>query len=347
MKALVYYGPMNARVEEVPVPAINDDEVLVKVHSCSICGTDLRTYKSGHTRIKGRRIIGHEFSGTIAKVGANVTGYAEGEAVMVVPGIACGKCELCQHGLQNLCQNRVIIGFDFDGAFAEYVRIPAAAVAGGNIKRLPKGVSLTVASLVEPFAAVYNGQQQLNIQPGDRVGVIGAGPVGIMHMMQARARGAAMVGMIDLNGERLKEVAEQFHPEFVIDSSKQDPVEEVRKLTGLGLDVVIVAAAAAPAQRQALELARLGGRVSFFAGLPHSKPDALLNTNLIHYKQLSVHGANGSGANQYDTVLRWIGSGAMDLESLVTHELPLDRVIEGIEMKMAGLGLKIVVHPGE
>lgn len=186
MKALVFHGPQQVRVEEVPVPTIADNEVLVKVDACSICGTDVRTYKFGHTRIKGRRITGHEFAGVIAKVGSQVQGLAEGDEVMVVPGINCGTCEFCRAGLENLCQHRTIIGFDYDGAFAEYVRIPAQAVAMGNVKKLPKNVPFKAGALVEPFTAVYNGQTLLNIKPGDRVAIIGAGPIGVMHLLQAR-----------------------------------------------------------------------------------------------------------------------------------------------------------------
>ncbi len=346
MKAAVFYEPGKIQIEEVPVPTITDGEVLIKVYACSICGTDIRTYKSGHRHIKGRRIIGHEFGGIVAKVGPGVSGLAEGDRVMVVPGIHCGECEFCRQGLENLCQHRTIIGFDYDGAFAEYVRVPAHAVRMGNVKKLPDNLELRVASLVEPFTAVYNGQKLLNIRPGDRVGILGAGPIGIMHLLQARAQGAALVGLIDVNGRRLDE-AKRFSPDFTIDSSQQDPVEEVRRLTGLGLDVVIVAAASPAAQRQALELARPSGRVSFFAGLPHDKPEATLNTNLIHYRQLAVYGANGSGANQYDAVLRWLSTGRIDLGPVITAELSLNDLLRGYEMVMNGQGLKVVIRPGQ
>ncbi|QUL98955.1 MAG: zinc-binding dehydrogenase [Candidatus Fermentithermobacillus carboniphilus] len=264
---------------------------------------------------------------------------------MVVPGISCGKCQFCREGYENLCVNRKIIGFDYDGAFAEYVRIPEEAVSFGNVKKVSSSLELTSACLVEPFTAVYNGQNLLNIGPGDVVGIIGAGPIGIMHLLQARARGAALTGLIEISSQRLAE-AKRFNPDFLIDSSNEDPLPRVQEMTaGLGFDVVIVACAVAAAQRQALELARPGGRVSFFAGLPHDKPDALLNTNYIHYKQLAVFGANGSGPNQYGKVLRFLESGRVNLRPVVTAEIPLEEAIRGFEMVMKGEGLKVVVHP--
>lgn len=346
MKALVYHGVGDLRVEDVPKPVAGEGEIIVKVHSCSICGTDVRTYKSGHSRLAGStRIIGHEFSGTVEQVGPGVEGFVPGEKVTVVPGISCGKCVFCRQGLENLCVNRKIIGFDYDGAFAEYVRIPAEAVSFGNVLKISGSLDLTSACLVEPFTAVYNGQNLLSIGPGDCVAVIGAGPIGIMHMLQARARGAATVGLIEVSEARLQE-AVKFTPDFLINSMVEDVQTRVKNLTdGLGFDVVIVACAVASAQRQALELARPGGRVSFFAGLPHDKPDSLLNANLIHYKQLAVFGANGSGPNQYKKTLRFLESGRVDLRPVVTTELPLEEALLGFQKVMQGEGLKVVVHP--
>ena len=346
MKALVYHGVGDLRVEDVPRPVAGAGEIVIKVHSCSICGTDVRTYKSGHSRLSGStRIIGHEFSGTVEEVGPGVQGYAPGDRVTVVPGISCGKCVFCRQGLENLCVNRKIIGFDYDGGFAQYVAIPAEAVSFGNVLKVSESLELTSACLVEPFTAVYNGQNLLSIGPGDCVAIIGAGPIGIMHMLQARARGAGTVGLIEVSEARLKE-AERFAPDFLINSTVENVEAKTRELTdGLGFDAVIVACAVASAQRQALEIARPGGRVSFFAGLPHDKPDSLLNANLIHYKQLAVFGANGSGPNQYRKTLRFLESGRVNLTPVVTTELPLDQVLSGFDKVIRGEGLKVVVHP--
>lgn len=345
MKALRFYGVKDVRLDEVPVPSIGADEVLVRVAACAICGTDLRTLRYGHTRIKEPRIIGHEFSGIIVEVGSGVKDFRVGERVMVVPGIACGSCYYCRHGWENLCQHRKIIGFDLDGGFAEYVRIPAEAVEQGNIKKLPEDFSLEAGCLIEPFTAVYNAQELVHIKLGDTVGVIGAGPVGIMHFLQAKARGAGLVGIIEVLDERLQK-AKGFGPDFVVNSRNTDVMAYIKELTnGLGLDVVIVACSSAEAQRQALELVRPGGKVSFFAGLPHSMNANPINTNLIHYKQLYVLGANGSGANQYDATINFLARSTLPLASLITYEVSLEDALEGFGKAEKATELKIVIKP--
>lgn len=346
MKALVFKGIKDLRIMEVPEPKITEDEILVKVDSCSICGTDVRTFKSGHTRIKDNRILGHEFSGVIAEVGRNVSGYNVGDRVMVVPGIPCGKCFYCQNGLQNLCDDRKIIGFDFDGAFAQYVRIPEAAIKFGNVKHIPENLSLKEACLIEPFTAVYNGQNLLDISIGTSVAIIGGGPIGIMHSIQARYRGASKIVIFDISEERCR-IAERFNSvDYVINSSKTDPIEEAKKIThGKGFDVVIVSCSAGMAQQQALIMARKAGKVSFFAGLPHDNSVTQLDTNLIHYKQLGVFGANGSGPKDYDFTIDFLSSPLINISELISMELSLDESLEGFEIVQKANALKVVIHP--
>ena len=345
MKAFMLKGLNNGEVVDVPKPEINDDEVLVKVDSCAICGTDIRTYRYGHAKVQYPRITGHEFSGTIAEVGKNVKGYKEGSRVMVVPGISCNECDFCQHGFQNLCENRVIIGFNFDGGFAEYVKIPAIAVKKGNIKVLPDKLSTKEACLVEPFAAVYNGQSLLDISIGTTVAIIGGGPIGIMHAIQARYRGASTIALFNRSEGRCK-IARGFDIDYVVNSGENDMIEKSKEITkGKGFDVVIVSCVSGEAQAQALEMAKRGGKVSYFAGLPRGKSTVPIDTNLIHYKQLGVFGANGSGPNQYEAVIGFLGSGVVDLSKIITAELPLERILEGFENSKSGSGLKTIIHP--
>lgn len=345
MKALVLRGLLEASVENVPVPEIGPGEVLIKVDACAICGTDLRTYKFGHSRIKGPRIIGHEFSGTVAQVGKRVTTYREGDKAVVVPGIPCRKCFFCQQGLENLCDDRVIIGFDFDGGFAEYVKVPAIAVDMGNIKLLPDSLRLREACLVEPFTAVNNGQALLDIPLGARIGIIGAGPIGIMHALLARFRGAQQIAMFDLAEDRCQKAGE-FPIDAVIHAGKADPVSVALELMqGRGFDAVIVACVSGAAQAQALKMVRKAGKVSFFAGLPHDKSNVELDSNLIHYKQLGIFGANGSGPNQFDATIGFLGSKQIDLSRLITAEFPLDDAIKAFEVAQSAVGLKTIIYP--
>jgi len=345
MKALVFRGVREMEVEDVPIPTISDNEVLVKVDSCAICGTDIRTFNYGHPKIKEARILGHEFSGIVAEIGKNVSGFTIGGKVMVVPGIPCGKCYFCQHGLQNLCDYRKIIGFDFDGGFAEYVKIPSIAVEAGNIKLLPSNLSLKEVALIEPFTAVYNGQNQLDIRIGTTVAIIGAGPIGLMHALQARFRGASKIALFDISEERVG-LASGFDVDFVINSKREDIVQKSLELTnGRGFDVVIVSCVSSSAQAQALQIARKGGKVLYFAGLPHGKSVIELDTNLIHYKQLTVFGSNGSGSNQYEDTINFLATGKINLSKLITTELSIKDALKGFELAQTSSALKIVIHP--
>lgn len=345
MKALMLKGYSDAEVVDVPIPEIGDEDVLIKVDSCAICGTDIRTYKFGHTRIKGPRITGHEFSGTIAKIGNSVKKYKEGDRVIVVPGISCMQCYYCQNGLENLCENRLIIGFDYDGGFAEYVRIPALAVKMGNIKKISDKLSFKEACLIEPFTAVYNGQNLLDIGIGSSVAIIGGGPIGLMHSIQARYRGASKIALFDLSEQRC-ELASKFDISYVINSKENDAIQKTMEITdGHGFDVVIVCCVSGAAQAQALMMARKNGRVSFFAGLPKGKSEVTIDSNLIHYKQLGVFGANGSGPNEFEATINFLDSGAVDLSKVISTELPLKDVLKGFEIVQSASALKVIVHP--
>lgn len=345
MKALVLKGLREAQVEDVPVPGIGRGEVLIRVDSCAICGTDLRTYRSGHSRINGPRVTGHEFSGTVAQVGEQAAGYREGDRVIVVPGIPCRHCSFCRQGLENLCDHRVIIGFDFDGGFAEYVKVPEPAVSMGNIKAVPDGLTLREACLVEPFTAVSNGQALLELPLGASVGIVGAGPIGIMHALLARFRGARQIAVFDISAERCRKAGE-FPVDAVIQSGLEDPVQAALELTrGRGFDAVVVACVSGVAQAQALKMVRKAGRVSFFAGLPHDASGVELDTNLIHYKQLGVFGANGSGPNQFEATLGFLGSRQLDLSALITAEFALDDAVAGFAAAQSAAGLKTIIRP--
>ena len=198
MLAAVYHGPNDLRVEQVSVPKAGTGELVLRVATASICGTDLRIL-GGHHRMYPDgtiRIPGHEVVGTVAEIGAGLAGYALGQRVFVAPNMGCGHCRECVSGANNLCVNYDAIGITLDGGFAEYMRVPAQAVLQGNVMPIADDVDAAVAALVEPFACVLRGQNALHIQPGDVVLVIGAGPIGIMHTKLARARGAGPLQML-------------------------------------------------------------------------------------------------------------------------------------------------------
>ena len=191
MLAAVYHGPNDLRVEEVPVPAIGDGELLIKVSSASICGTDLRIFHGSHRMFPPGtvRIPGHEVVGVISELGAGLEGFSRGDRVFIAPNMGCGKCTQCISGNNNLCATYDAIGVTIDGGFAEYLRVPSNSVKQGNIIQVSGNVDPAVAALIEPFACVLRGKNALNIQAGEVVLVIGAGPIGLRAMLLAKLQG--------------------------------------------------------------------------------------------------------------------------------------------------------------
>lgn len=344
MKAAVMYGKENMRVQEYPTPEINDNEVLVKIKSAAICGTDVRMYRNGVKNIDEEHpmIIGHEMAGVIEKVGKNVTAYTPGMRVAVAPNMGCGICDDCIRGNGHMCKEYKALGISLDGGFAEYVRVPEAAVRSGNLVPMADNVSYAEAAITEALSCVYNGSQQCNIRPGDFVLVIGAGPIGIMHAMLAKMAGATKVIINDIAVNRL-ELCKEIDPSFITVS--ENVIDFVMKETnGHGVDAVITACPVPAAQQTALEVAANYGRICFFGGLPEDRKMVPLNTNLIHYKQLICTGTTRASLKQFKDVLGFVSAGIIDVKKLITAEFSLDEIDKGMELAIAAKGLKNVIN---
>lgn len=347
MLAAVYHGPNDLRVEERPVPEIKSTEALLKVISTGICGTDLRIWHGSHRKYSPGtiRIPGHEVVGDIVEVGADISGLEQGQRVFMAPNMGCGHCRQCISGNNNLCAVYDAPGITFDGSFAEYMRVPAAAILQGNLIPINEQVDPAVATLIEPFACVLRGQEAVHIQPGESVLVVGAGPIGIMHVMLARLQGAAKVYVSELNSERALQVKE-FGADIVVNPADEDLSEIMNSHTkGTGVDVVIVAAPAHNAQQAALEVAAIGGRINFFAGLPKDNPTIELNSNLIHYKELILTGTTASSTQNCQRAAEIVKSGRIDLSSLIGARFPLSAAVHAFSVAESGKALKVVLEP--
>jgi L-iditol 2-dehydrogenase len=238
------------------------------------------------------------------------------------------------------------MGYDFDGAFATYCRVPAKVLAVNGLNRIPESVGFAEASVAEPLACVINGQQLARVGEGDDVVILGAGPIGCLHVRVARAAGAKRVFLIDLNEDRLAEAQRLVQPDAVITPSSADPIKRVLELTGgRGVDVAITATAAGAAQEQALLMLARQGRLSLFGGLPKDKPTITLDSNAVHYRELTLVGANGSSPAHNALALDYIATGRVPVNDLISHRLPLDEVLEGIEIVARGEAIKVTIEP--
>jgi len=347
MLAAVYHGPNDLRLENVPIPEIAQGEILVKVDSASICGTDLRIYHGNHRMYPPGtvRIPGHEVVGRIARLGAGITNYSVNQRVFIAPNTGCGHCLQCVAGNNNLCANYDAIGVTSDGGFAEFVRIPANSVAQGNVIPISESVDPAVAALVEPFACVLRGQNALHIQPGEVVLVMGAGPIGVMHIKLAKTRGAGRVIVSEPIPERAAQAKRMGADRAA------DPLSENLKAIldeesgGRGADVIIVAAPIHSAQESALELAAISARINYFGGLPKDRPTISFNSNLVHYKELVITGTTACSTADCWQAIQIVNSGLVDLSDVISQRFPLKEALSAFAAAEDRKSLKIVLEP--
>jgi L-iditol 2-dehydrogenase len=326
MIAATFSQDAGFRIEDVPLPDIGDGELLLRVMASSICGTDLRIIRTGHRKLSpGQKIVlGHEFSGVVARVGPRAGPFQIGQRVGVAPNMGCGRCDACAQGLPNMCPDYTAFGITLDGAHTEHVRIPAAAIAQGSVVPLPDTISYAEAALLEPLSCVVNSHRATRIELGDTVVIFGAGPIGLMHLMLAKCSGAAAVFVVDVQPHRLTR-ARELGATSTLDASQEDVLQGVRRATeGRGADVVVTACSIAAVQEQTLELLASFGRVCFFGGLPRDGSKVPLDTNLIHYKQLQVTGTTGGAPRDFRTALKLVASGRIDLKQIISHAFPPD-----------------------
>ena len=347
MLAAVYHGPNDLRVEQVPRPEPRPVEALVRVLSASICGTDLRILHGGHRKYPPGtvRIPGHEMVGLLEALDPAMPGLKIGQRVFVAPNIGCGHCKQCISGQNNRCANYEAIGVTFDGAFAEYVRIPVAGIQQGCLIPVNEQDDPAAQALIEPFACVVRGQNALRIQPGELVLVMGAGPIGMMHTKLAHLRGARRVIVSEPNPARLLQ-ARAMGADRLVNPQNEDLASILREESnGDGADVIIVAAPNHQAQEDALKLAGIGGRINFFGGLPSGHTTINFDSNLVHYKELVVMATTACSTADCRQATDILNSGRIDLSDLVSLRFPLAQANEAFKAAETGQSLKVVLQP--
>ncbi len=350
-------------IENVIKPICGSNDVLVKVNACAICGTDGRMYEGTKDVTKGfvpqikgygegKFIIGHEIVGTVEEIGSKVknTDYKIGSKVILVTSVGCEKkeCRPCREGKYNMCPNNRPIGYYRPGGFAEYILVQEAAVRQHAIIPVPEDctVSDKHLAMVEPLSCVINGQNYLNIKQGEYVTVVGAGPIGLMHGLLAKSKGARVI-LAEYSPTRLA-TAKEFGFEHYIATKDIDLVEAVLNLTnGEGTDVGIVACSVNKVAEDLLRAMAMMGRLSFFAGF--SKKDSILKLdgNIIHYKEVSIYGAFASYRAQFEEALKLIVAKKVLMDKIVTHTFPLMAIVEAMEKMLdkEGNALKVVIEP--
>jgi len=345
LRAAVFNGPEKIEIRQWENPICSDSEILIKVEYCAICGTDVRTFFHGHKKVVPPAIIGHEITGEVVEIGRNIkTELKIGQRIVPVTSIGCGVCRLCSKGLFNLCPDTKALGYFYPGGFAEYMIIPELAVKQSAYVLLPENVSSLECSLIEPLSCVINAQNYLKIQEHDNVVIYGGGPIGFMHAVLAGACGADNIIMIDPAFDRLKKFGSLFEGLIFLDPGKEDIVKKVKEITsGFGADVVITACPAKQAQVEAFSIIAPRGRISFFGGLPKDDSTILIDSNTIHYNEISVFGAFASNKPDYQKAADLISSRKIDPSKFITKVISLEDIEKGIRLVKEGSVLKVVV----
>ncbi len=348
MKAAVIKKPGLIVVEDVPIPQAGPGEVLLKVEACALCGTDQRVL-SGEKHVDVP-IVGHEITGTVAAVGAGVTGIAVGGRYIVQTVIGCAKCPMCKIHRENLCEKGFIaMGYQFNGGFAEYTLMPKVAVDQGCLIPVPRDLPPESGTIIEPLSCCVNGMKYIPMEQIEHVLIFGGGIIGVLNGLVARARGAKEITIMDVSATRLdllKKIGLPF--DNLVDTGKVKPGDWVReKTSGRGVDAVVVAASVKALVAQGMDLLRRAGHLSIFAGMPKSNPVEQIDLNRIHYLELNLHGANSSSQAEYLSARDFIVSGKIDARPLVTHSFPLEKFNEAVRVQgdpQSG-ALKVVVIP--
>ncbi len=328
MKGAMLYGVKDLRVEDLPVPRVETGEVLVEVKAATTCGTDLKILQRGYVEkvIKLPTIFGHEWAGEVVEVDKGLEWPKKGMRVRGGNSAPCLHCVMCQKGKYNLCENMIWLW----GAYAEYIKVPARMVLV-NMQEIPKHISYEEAAITEPLACVLHGVEEAQVKLGDSVVIIGAGPIGLLHLLLVKKIGAGKVIMIDVVDERLRFAAKQGADE-TIDSRAENAAQRVRQLTGgYGADVVIEAIGLPTTWEQALQLATEGGTILEFGGCP-PRTEIRLNAERLHYGELTVLGTFHTTPLHFKKALNLIASRTIDVRPLVTRRMKLEQIEEAFEM---------------
>lgn len=336
MKQTFWYAPGEIRTEEVPVPEIDDDSLLVKNRVSLTCGSDVKEYKRGYPGFVPGQPLGHEFAGDVVEVGKKIEGFRPGDRVMTMNTAACGNCFFCKTGRDDgSCQHMVKIS----GGFAEYVKVPGAIVRQ-NMFHIPDDISYQAAALLEPLSCSAYTADMVPVRLGDTVCVIGAGPCGLMIAKMLKMRGCRVI-QADLSAERLEASRKMGIDVQINFTGCGDPVGAVRALTpeGMGPDSVVEATGFPEVWETAINMVRKCGYVSLFGGCK-SGTTITIDTGRIHYDGITIQGFYHTTSRHVLMARDLILAKAFDENLLITRQMPYERLQEALELHYRQDGLK-------
>ena len=332
-------------VLDVGTPEVGDADILVSVTAASVCGSDVHVYEwtPNYEWMPLPVILGHEFAGEVVQVGAKIDTVAVGDRITAMPGMPCGRCLHCQVGKPDACANRIGLGLGGDGAFAEYLRI----TGGANIFRLPDDLDAEAASLTEPLCVVLRAVDISGIKVGQRVAVLGPGPIGLLALQVLKAAGAGLVMVAGTGADTKRlEVARELGADVTVDVDEEDLVAKAAELTGgglrAGLDLVFEASGNPRSVTQAVNMVRPGG-TAVLIGI-HPAPAEIPTTQLVRQSK-SIIGAYGYDTDTWLRAISLLTTGRVRTEPMITHRLPLTEAVAGFEAAVSREAVKVIFLP--
>jgi len=341
MKSFFLVEPGKIEMRETAIPEPENGELIIKVERALTCGTDLKAFRRGHPKMPMPTPFGHEFSGTIADAGKSVNGYREGDAIMTVHTAPCGDCHYCNRRLENLCP--ITMDAMLLGAYAEYIKISKRVVALNTFHK-PDHLTFEEAAILEPLACVVHGMAALKIHINDTVLIIGAGAIGLMHILMAKAEGIENIIVSGKHRERLQ-LAKQLGAHHTIDASHADVQQTVLERTnGFGAAHVFECTGRPAVWEQAIEVVAKGGNVMLFGGCPAGDRISV-DTERLHYDQISLIGRFHFTPRDVAKAHKLLTEKKVDVSKLISATLPLERLPEAFQRLQSGDGVKYAIQP--
>lgn len=345
MQAVRFYSPGVLKVEEVPIPHAERGELVVRSSVALTCGTDVKMFKRGHPLARPPQIIGHEYAGTVVEIGEGVKRFEEGMRVVSANSAPCNKCYYCLSKQPNLCMHldESLVGFTWPGTYAEFVKIPER-ITRQNTFQVPDQVPLEDVASLEPLSCVVHGWDLLHFTPGGTVVIIGGGPIGLLHVQLARLHGAGQVVLSDVVSERLSE-AEKMGTDISVNSAQENLEERIRGVTnGRGADLIIEAVGRKETWESTESLVRKGGEILLFGGCP-TGTEVSFKADKIHYGEVSLRGAFHHTPAAVERAFNLIISKQVAITPIVSHQMPLEKAEEALQLMGAGKALKVALKP--
>lgn len=345
MNAVVLAGPNDFSPKQYPMPELEDGDILLRMGKAAICGTDIRILEGKKTKdVRYPSVIGHEICGTVHAMSRDVTGFALGDKLAIANVISCHACSSCLSGRENACLARKAIGYEFDGGFAEYIRIPALAIANGNAVKLPGHVSFEEGALIEPLACCIRGLKNAGTGFNHVVLIVGAGPIGLMHLQLSKIVGASKVIVSEPIASR-REKAAKLGADVLVDPLHEDIAAIVsRETNGIGVDVVIFAIGAPQIVNSTIKLCRRGGTVNLFAGFAGTG-ECVIEANVIHYGEINVNGSTAYKLIDYLEAAQMVINRRVNLKEIITHTFRIADFQKAYDICKSGEGLKVLIEP--